>query len=113
MFPLEQLTSAVTAFQEKFPATPLTLYVEALGCRFAASDGGSLRLWGDGLSAHRARTAHTRTTGRREDAFCRVSEAPSGIAKRPDCGNGSCAPPATRADRPFRALAGERFRRLF
>src|SRR5438552_6373045 len=31
MFPLEQLTSAVTAFQEKFPATPLTLYVEALG----------------------------------------------------------------------------------
>src|SRR6266481_270562 len=31
MFPLEQVTSAVTAFQEKFPATPLTLYVEALG----------------------------------------------------------------------------------
>lgn len=31
MFPLEQLTSAVAAFQEKFPATPLTLYVEALG----------------------------------------------------------------------------------
>src|SRR5437660_938611 len=31
MFPLEQLTSAVTAFQERFPATPLTLYVEALG----------------------------------------------------------------------------------
>ena len=31
MFPLEQLTSAVTAFQEKFSATPLRLYVEALG----------------------------------------------------------------------------------
>src|SRR3977135_4320599 len=31
MFPLEQLTSAVAAFQEEFPATPLTLYVEALG----------------------------------------------------------------------------------
>jgi DNA-binding transcriptional LysR family regulator len=31
MFPLDELTSAVTAFQEKFPATPLTLYVEALG----------------------------------------------------------------------------------
>jgi DNA-binding transcriptional LysR family regulator len=31
MFPLDQLTSAVTAFQEKFPATPLRLYVEALG----------------------------------------------------------------------------------
>ena len=31
MYPLEQLTSAVAAFQEKFPATPLTLYVEALG----------------------------------------------------------------------------------
>jgi DNA-binding transcriptional LysR family regulator len=31
MFPLDQLTSAVAAFQEKFPATPLTLYVEALG----------------------------------------------------------------------------------
>ena len=31
MFPLDQLTSAVAAFQEQFPATPLTLYVEALG----------------------------------------------------------------------------------
>jgi hypothetical protein len=41
MFPLDQLTSAVTAFQEKFPATPLRLYVEALGAvvriRFTAS----------------------------------------------------------------------------
>src|SRR5207245_579150 len=31
MFPLEQLTRAVVAFQSEFPATPLTLYVEALG----------------------------------------------------------------------------------
>jgi len=31
MFPLEQLTGAVVAFQEKFPTTPLRLYVEALG----------------------------------------------------------------------------------
>src|SRR5216683_1351679 len=31
MFPLEQLTRAVVAFQAEFPATPLTLYVEALG----------------------------------------------------------------------------------
>src|SRR5437660_7809926 len=31
MFPLEQLTSAVAAFQAEFQATPLTLYVEALG----------------------------------------------------------------------------------
>jgi DNA-binding transcriptional LysR family regulator len=31
VFPLERLTSAVAAFQEKFPATPLRLYVEALG----------------------------------------------------------------------------------
>jgi len=31
MFPLDQLTSAVAALQEKFPATPLRLYVEALG----------------------------------------------------------------------------------
>jgi DNA-binding transcriptional LysR family regulator len=31
MFPFEQLTSAVAAFQTKFPATPLRLYVEALG----------------------------------------------------------------------------------
>src|SRR5258706_6203188 len=31
MFPLEQLTCAIAAFQEKFPATPLRLYVEALG----------------------------------------------------------------------------------
>lgn len=31
MFPFEQLTSAVAAFQAKFPATPLRLYVEALG----------------------------------------------------------------------------------
>ena len=31
MFPLEQLTSAVAAFQAEFPATPLRLYVEALG----------------------------------------------------------------------------------
>ena len=30
-FPLDQLTSAVAAFEEKFPATPLRLYVEALG----------------------------------------------------------------------------------
>jgi DNA-binding transcriptional LysR family regulator len=31
MFPLEQLTCAVAAFQDTFPATPLRLYVEALG----------------------------------------------------------------------------------
>jgi len=31
MFPLEQLTCAIAAFQAEFPATPLTLYVEALG----------------------------------------------------------------------------------
>jgi DNA-binding transcriptional LysR family regulator len=31
VFPLEQLTGAVVAFQEKFPATTLRLYVEALG----------------------------------------------------------------------------------
>ncbi len=31
MFPLEHLTSAVAAFQVEFPATPLRLYVEALG----------------------------------------------------------------------------------
>jgi DNA-binding transcriptional LysR family regulator len=31
MFPLDQLTSAIAAFQEKFPAMPLRLYVEALG----------------------------------------------------------------------------------
>src|SRR5229473_962660 len=31
MFPLEELTSAVAAFQTEFPATPLTLFVEALG----------------------------------------------------------------------------------
>jgi DNA-binding transcriptional LysR family regulator len=31
MFPLDRLTSSVAAFQENFPATPLTLYVEALG----------------------------------------------------------------------------------
>src|SRR5712671_4268992 len=34
MYPLEQLTCAIAAFQEKFPATPLTLYVEALGAVF-------------------------------------------------------------------------------
>ena len=31
MYPLEQLTRAVVAFQAEFPVTPLTLYVEALG----------------------------------------------------------------------------------
>jgi DNA-binding transcriptional LysR family regulator len=31
MFPLDQLTCGIAAFQEKFPTTPLTLYVEALG----------------------------------------------------------------------------------
>src|SRR6266480_2483534 len=31
VFPLEQLTAAVAAFQEEFPAVPLRLYVEALG----------------------------------------------------------------------------------
>jgi len=31
MFPLEHLTCAVAAFQAEFPATPLRLYVEALG----------------------------------------------------------------------------------
>jgi DNA-binding transcriptional LysR family regulator len=31
MYPLEHLTSAIAAFQAEFPATPLTLYVEALG----------------------------------------------------------------------------------
>jgi DNA-binding transcriptional LysR family regulator len=34
MYPLEQLTCAVAAFQTEFPATPLTLYVEALGAVF-------------------------------------------------------------------------------
>ena len=34
MFPLEQLTSALVAFQAEFAATPLTLYVEALGAVF-------------------------------------------------------------------------------
>jgi DNA-binding transcriptional LysR family regulator len=34
MYPLEQLTSAIAAFQAEFPATPLTLYVEALGAVF-------------------------------------------------------------------------------
>jgi DNA-binding transcriptional LysR family regulator len=50
MFPLEQLTSAVAAFQAKFPATLLRLYVEALGavlqpvmeCRCAFGVMGSL-----------------------------------------------------------------------
>jgi DNA-binding transcriptional LysR family regulator len=31
VFPLERLTGAVAAFQAEFPATPLRLYVEALG----------------------------------------------------------------------------------
>jgi DNA-binding transcriptional LysR family regulator len=31
VFPLDKLTAAVAAFQAEFPATPLTLYVEALG----------------------------------------------------------------------------------
>jgi DNA-binding transcriptional LysR family regulator len=31
VFPLEELTAAVAAFQAKFPDTPLRLYVEALG----------------------------------------------------------------------------------
>jgi DNA-binding transcriptional LysR family regulator len=31
MFPIETLTAAVKAFQQQFPATPLRLYVEALG----------------------------------------------------------------------------------
>lgn len=31
MFPIDALTCAVVAFQEAFPATPLRLYVEALG----------------------------------------------------------------------------------
>jgi DNA-binding transcriptional LysR family regulator len=31
MFPLNQLTCAVAAFEQKFPTTPLRLYVEALG----------------------------------------------------------------------------------
>jgi DNA-binding transcriptional LysR family regulator len=31
MFPIETLTAAVSAFQAKFPRTPLRLYVEALG----------------------------------------------------------------------------------
>lgn len=30
-FPLDQLTRAIAAFEEKFPSTPLRLYVEALG----------------------------------------------------------------------------------
>ena len=50
MFPLERLTSAVAAFQAKFPATQLRLYVEALGAvlqpviegRFALGIMGSL-----------------------------------------------------------------------
>src|SRR5712692_1726187 len=33
MFPLERLTSAVAAFQAKFPATQLRLYVEALAAK--------------------------------------------------------------------------------
>jgi len=40
VFPLGQLTDAVTAFQAKFPATPLRLYVEALGAVLQPVIGG-------------------------------------------------------------------------
>src|SRR5579872_2726381 len=40
MFPIRNLTCAVAAFQTEFPATPLRLYVEALGAVLApVADG--------------------------------------------------------------------------
>jgi DNA-binding transcriptional LysR family regulator len=53
MFPFEQLTNAVTAFQNQIPVDPAQVACRSNGCRFAASDGRSLRRWGDGVSAHR------------------------------------------------------------
>jgi DNA-binding transcriptional LysR family regulator len=44
MFPTEALTSAIAAFQTEFPATPLRLYVEALGAAFVPVLDGSCSL---------------------------------------------------------------------
>src|SRR5437667_430311 len=44
MFPLEQLTRAVAAIEAEFPATPLTLHVEALGAGLAKGSLVKIRL---------------------------------------------------------------------
>lgn len=44
MFPVEKLTAAVQAFQQAFPATPLRLYVEALGGVLQPLLAGSCRV---------------------------------------------------------------------
>lgn len=44
MFPIATLTSAVQGFQQRFPDTPLRLYVEALGAVLQPLLGGQCRL---------------------------------------------------------------------
>ena len=68
MFPLEQLTCAVVAFQAEFPATPLRLYVEALGAVLQPVLEGRCAFGVTG-SPHRSRSAHPGAPARRENAF--------------------------------------------
>jgi len=52
MFPLDRLTSAVAAFSGGIPGNAAYASCRGTGCRFAAGDRESLRLWGDGDSPH-------------------------------------------------------------
>lgn len=50
MFPIEALTCAIVAFQTEFSATPLRMYVEALGATVSSVLNGYVRARGDRLT---------------------------------------------------------------
>src|SRR6266496_1724887 len=100
VFPLERLTAAVAAFQEKFPAVPFRLNVEALGA--------VLQPVMDGRCA-----AHTRASAQRGMGFCRVPDASSGVTQSTDSSACACATSTTRPHGPVGAVARKRFRRFF
>jgi len=73
MFPLESAHPRRRGLAGRVPGDAAHAVCRSTGCRFAAGDGRSLRLRGDGLSAHRPYTPHTRAPAQRGMGLCRVS----------------------------------------
>src|SRR6266436_2309965 len=93
VFPLERLTDAVAAFQEKFPAVPFRLNVEALGAVLQPVIDGRCAFGVMG--------------------FCGVANASSGVPQRISSSACPCATSTTRPHGPVGAVARKRFRRFF
>src|ERR1700730_2129589 len=113
MFPFEALTSAVAAFQAEFPATSLTLYVEALGAvlqpvmdsRCAFGVMGSLPTAPAHLTLERLLSVGW--------AFVASPSHPLASLKSPDSSACACATQATGSHRSFRTVARKRLRCFF